>query len=213
MSSPLKIAIFASGRGSNVQAIVDNIINGSLQAQIVCLISNKSTAGALEIARAHDIPAFHLSSGQFANEEEYAGKLSDILKSHHAQLIVLAGYLKKMPVAIIREFRTKVINSRPALLPSFGGQGMYGHFVHEAVLNYGCKVSGATVHLVDEEYDTGTPIIQQCVPVLEDDTADTLAERVLKIEHQIFSQAIQLYAENRIIIQGRRIKIKERERD
>jgi len=109
---------------------------------------------------------------------------------------------------IIRKFKNRILNIHPALLPSFGGKGMYGHFVHQAVLNYGCKVSGVTVHLVDEEYDNGAPIIQRCVPVMEDDTPETLAARVLKIEHQVFSEAIQFFADGRIKISGRKVKIK-----
>lgn len=206
---PLRLAIFASGRGSNFEAILKNIKAGKLFATVVVVISNRSKAGALEIARQNGIPAFHISMLQFDNEKEYERHLLNVLHEHNTQLIVLAGYLKKVPVPIVRAFRNKILNIHPALLPSFGGKGLYGHYVHEAVLEYGCKVSGATVHLVDEEYDHGPPVMQECVPVQDDDTPETLAARVLKVEHKIFSKAIQLFAEDRIVIEKRRVKVRK----
>jgi len=207
---PIKITVFASGRGSNFKAILDNIKNKILAGQIVCVISNRQSSGTLETAREEKIPAFHITDRQFATAEEYEDSLLKILKDHKTELVVLAGYMKLVPACIIRAFKNRILNIHPALLPSFGGQGMYGHHVHEAVLKYGCKISGATVHLIDEEYDTGPPVIQVCVPVLEDDTPDSLAERVLKIEHKIYSQAIQLFAENRVVIEGRQVKIQKK---
>ena len=204
---PIRLAVFASGRGSNLDAILKNIARGALTAEVVVVISNRSAAGALEIAGENKIPAFHVSSKQFADEQSYDEHLLRLLAEHRTELIILAGYLKLIPVNIIRQYRNRILNIHPALLPSFGGPGLYGHFVHEVVLNYGCKISGATVHLVDEEYDTGAPILQRCVPVLEDDTPDTLAARVLQVEHQLFSEAIQLFAENRVIIEGRKSRI------
>ena len=206
-NNPIRITAFASGKGSNLEAILKNIENGSLNATVVAVISNKSKAGALETAKNRNIPAYHLSQIQFENEQDFADKMLTILKQHDTDMIVLAGYLKKIPDMVIRQFKNKILNIHPALLPSFGGKGLYGHFVHEAVLEYGCKVSGATVHLVDDEYDTGTPIMQKCVPVLNDDTPDTLAARVLTVEHEIFSKAIQLFAEKRIEICGRKVNI------
>jgi len=200
----INVCVFASGRGSNFQALLEQIDLGAVDARIVLVISNKSAAGALEIARSHNIAAMHLSDVHFPSEEEYVQRLMALLKEYQVQLIVLAGYLKKVPVAVIRRFQNRILNIHPALLPSFGGKGLYGHFVHEAVLEYGCKLSGATVHLVDAEYDTGAPILQKCVPVLEDDTPETLAARVLEIEHQILPEAVQLFACNRVVIRGRR---------
>jgi phosphoribosylglycinamide formyltransferase-1 len=130
------------------------------------------------------------------------------LNQYGANFIVLAGYLKMLSPFVVRKFKNRILNIHPALLPSFGGRGMYGIHVHEAVLEYGCKVSGVTVHLVDEAYDTGPPVLQRCVPVQDDDTPETLAARVLKIEHQIYNEALQLFAQGRIEIIGRRIKIK-----
>ena len=208
-SKPISVALFASGRGSNLEAILTNIGQGKLDARVMVVISNLSSAGALEIARQHKILAIHLSQKQFPNEAEFTENMLTTLKSFQIELIVLAGYLKKMPIKIIQAYKHRIINIHPALLPSFGGAGLYGHYVHEAVLSYGCKVSGATVHLVDEEYDSGAPILQKCVPVLNDDTPDVLAARVLRVEHEILPRAIQLFAEHRIIVQNRLVRIKE----
>lgn len=208
--SQLKIAILASGRGSNFEAILNNIKSGKLDATIRVVISNKASAGALEIARTNQLPAIHLSSKDFPDQEQFDQRLLAILRQYDVDFIVLAGYLKMLSPFIVREFKHRILNIHPALLPSFGGKGMYGHHVHQAVLDYGCKVTGVTVHLVDEEYDTGPPVLQRCVPVEDDDTADTLAARVLKVEHQIYTEALQLFAEERIEIDGRRVKIKKR---
>jgi phosphoribosylglycinamide formyltransferase-1 len=204
----IPIAVFVSGRGSNLDAILANIKTNQLDASVNCVISNRSNAGGLDIARQNSIPAIHLSTKQFDNEEQYTSRMLEILATHNVDLIVLAGYLKKVPVRVIQKFKNKIINIHPALLPSFGGKGLYGQYVHKAVIEYGCKVSGATVHIVDEEYDTGAPILQECVAVHDRDTPDTLAARVLKVEHKLLSKAIQLYAEHKITIQHRRVIIK-----
>ncbi|HPI74595.1 MAG TPA: phosphoribosylglycinamide formyltransferase [bacterium] len=204
----LAVAVFVSGRGSNVQAIQDKIDRAELNARIVLMISSSAKAGALEIARRHHIPAFTLTADQYVDEAAYSQALLHLLEDHAVRLIVLAGYLKKVPVQIVQSYRHRMINIHPALLPSFGGQGLYGRHVHEAVLNYGCKVSGATVHLVDFEYDTGQPLLQRCVPVQEEDTPETLAARVLAVEHEILPEAIRLFAENRIQVQEGRVRIR-----
>lgn len=206
----LKLAILASGRGSNFEAILSNIKQGKLKATIQVVISNKASAGALEIARRNQLPAIHLSSKDFPDQEQFDQRLLGILRQYDVNFMVLAGYLKMLSPFIVREFKHHILNIHPALLPSFGGKGMYGHHVHQAVLDYGCKVTGVTVHLVDEAYDTGPPVLQRCVPVEEDDTADSLAERVLKVEHQIYTEALQLFAEDRIEIEGRRVRIRSR---
>ncbi|NOZ62256.1 MAG: phosphoribosylglycinamide formyltransferase [Calditrichaeota bacterium] len=203
----LRIAIFASGRGSNFEAILKNVLSGKLNAEIVVVISNKKSAGALEIARQHEIPAYFISTKKYPDQEDFDKEVLRILSKREANFIALAGYLKMIGVEIVRRYRGRILNIHPALLPSFGGKGMFGNRVHEAVLAYGCKVSGVTVHLVDESYDTGPPVIQRCVPVADDDTPDTLAARVLKLEHQIFSEALQYFAEGRVQIEGRRVKI------
>ncbi|MBN1558968.1 phosphoribosylglycinamide formyltransferase [candidate division KSB1 bacterium] len=204
---PIRIAAFASGGGSNVRAIYSNIAKGALSAELVAVISNNSACGALQFARDNGIPAFHLSVRQFSTAGQFENRLLALLTEHKTELVVLAGYMKKMPEMVVRAFKNRMLNIHPSLLPSFGGKGLYGHFVHEAVLNYGCKVSGVTVHLVDAEYDTGPPVLQRCVPVLDDDTPETLASRVLQEEHKIYSDAIQLFAEKRVHIVGRSVRI------
>jgi len=203
----LRIAVFASGRGSNFGAILKNIKKGELDASIVAFISNKKNAGAFDIARANNIPAYFVSTKEFPEQEQFDLRILEILETHNANFIVLAGYLKMIGKNVVRKFKNRILNIHPALLPSFGGKGMFGHHVHEAVLNYGCKVSGVTVHLVDESYDTGPPVIQRCVPVRNDDTPETLAARVLKIEHQVFTEALKYFAEGRVQVFGRRVKI------
>ncbi len=203
----LRIAVFASGRGSNFGAILNNIKKGELDASIVAFISNKKNAGAFDIARANNIPAYFVSTKEFPEQEQFDLRILEILETHNANFIVLAGYLKMIGKNVVRKFKNRILNIHPALLPSFGGKGMFGHHVHEAVLNYGCKVSGVTVHLVDESYDTGPPVIQRCVPVRDDDTPETLAARVLKIEHQVFTEALKYFAEGRVQVFGRRVKI------
>jgi phosphoribosylglycinamide formyltransferase 1 len=206
-TKPLKIAVFVSGRGSNVQAILDHIKSGRLNAQIVLMISSSASAGAMDIARDNSIPGFFMTAKQYLEEKDYIAALLHLLQQYETELVVLAGYLKIIPAAVVKQYHQRIINIHPALLPSFGGKGLYGRHVHEAVLNYGCKISGATVHMVDIEYDTGAPLIQRCVPVLEDDTPESLAARVLTAEHQILAEAVQLFAENRVRVQGRKVII------
>ncbi len=200
----LRITAFASGRGSNLDAIYKNIDNGKLDARVVGVISNNSQSGALEKARKRGLCAYHISRRQFDSDEAFTQKLVDVLHELDTEFVILAGYMKKVPSAIINAYNNRMLNIHPALLPSFGGKGMYGRHVHEAMLNYGCKVTGVTVHLVTDEYDAGAPVIQECVPVKNDDTPDSLAERVLKVEHKVYSQAIQLFAADRVRIEGRR---------
>ena len=200
----MNIAVFASGRGSNFQAILDAIDAGILPARVVVLISNKSEAGAVEIARARSISTQHLSQKMFSSEEALAYAMLEVLEKKHAEFIALVGYLKKIPPHVIRQYRNRILNIHPALLPSFGGEGMYGHHVHEAVIARGEKVSGATVHLVDEEYDRGPMILQKTVDVMPDETPDSLAEKVLKVEHEIFPLALKAFAEGRVRVEGRK---------
>jgi len=203
----LRLAIFASGRGSNFQAILAAIATQRLQAQVVLCVSNRDDAGALQIARAAKIPVAVIDEKQFASSSEYARALLAALAKHEVNFIALAGFMRKVPVEVVRQFRQRIVNIHPALLPGFGGKGLYGRRVHEAVLEYGCKISGATVHFVDEEYDTGPPILQRCVAVLEHDTPETLAARVLEIEHQIYPEALQLFVDNQIRAEGRKISV------
>jgi len=200
----MNIAVFASGRGSNFQAILNAIDAGLLPARVVVIISNKFDAGAMEIARAHNIPTQHLSQKMFPSEEALANAMLEVFDKSHAEFIALCGYLKKIPAQVIRQYRNRIVNIHPALLPSFGGEGMYGHHVHEAVIASGEKVSGATVHLVDEEYDRGPIVLQKIVDIAQDDTPDSLAAKVLKIEHEIYPLALKAFAEGRVKIEGRK---------
>ncbi len=208
LSFKLNIAVLASGRGSNFQAILEAIEEGKIRnASIVVVISNNSDAGALEIARANNIPALHLSRKHFSSEEKFNKKLLNVLDQYTVNLIALAGYMKKLDPCVIQKYKNRIINIHPALLPAFGGKGMYGMHVHEAVLNYGAKVSGATVHIVDEGYDQGPIVLQQAIEVAEDETPESLAAKILTIEHQLYPEAVRLFAENQITVEGRKVHI------
>jgi phosphoribosylglycinamide formyltransferase-1 len=194
----LNIAVLGSGRGSNFQAILAAMRQGKLPGARVCLvISNNSDAGILEVARSNALPAIHLSQKQFPDESVFADAMLGEFRRHGVDLIVLAGYMKRIPPRIVETYRGRIVNIHPALLPRFGGQGMYGARVHEAVLAAGELVSGATVHYVDEEYDHGRIILQKTVRVLPGDTPSTLAERVLAVEHEIYPEAIKIIAGER----------------
>ncbi len=179
-----------SGRGSNFAAILGAIERGELLAEVALCLSNRADAGGLTTARERGIPAVHLSRPMVASDDAFSAALLTALTEHQVDLVALAGYLKPIPSAVVAAYRGRIVNIHPSLLPSFGGAGMYGRHVHEAVLRAGCKVSGATVHLVDDGYDTGRILAQSCVPVLDDDTPETLAARVLAVEHRIFPQTL-----------------------
>jgi len=191
----LNIAVLGSGRGSNFQAILTAIQQGRIPgATIRVVISNNSDAGILEIARNNFLPAVHLSHRQFPTEDEFVDALLSLLRVHGVNFIVLAGYMKRIHHRVIEAFRHRIINIHPALLPRHGGPGMYGRHVHEAVIAAGDPISGATVHFVDEEYDHGSVVLQKTVSVTAGDTPETLAAKVLEIEHEIYPEAIRRLA-------------------
>ena len=191
----LHIAVFGSGKGSNFGAILEALKVGKITgATIRLVLSNNSRAGILDIARVNDIPAVHVSERQFSDYGEFARGLLRILAEHGVNFIVLAGYMKKVPGEIVAAFRGRILNIHPALLPKFGGEGMYGMRVHEAVIAAGEKESGATVHRVEEEYDRGPIVAQRRVPVYPGDTPESLAARVLRIEHELYPEAIGMIA-------------------
>ena len=166
--------------------------------------------GALERARGAGIPAVWIDrrdKGLYPIREAFDGAMLACLREHRAELVCLAGYLRIMRPELVKAYDGRMLNTHPALLPSFGGEGMWGHHVHQAVLDYGCKVSGCTIHLVWPETDGGPIVLQRSVAVEEDDTAETLAARILPHEHELYSEAIQLFAEGRIRIEGRRVRI------
>jgi formyltetrahydrofolate-dependent phosphoribosylglycinamide formyltransferase len=199
----LKIAVFVSGRGSNLNAILNypDLIN---LIEIVAVVSDKIDCKAFDIAREYGIKSFTLGEGE--------GKihLNDItltLRDLEVNLIVLAGYLKLIPNELIEYFTNRIINIHPALLPSFGGKGMYGMNVHRAVFSSFAKVSGATVHMVDTTYDTGKIVAQKCVDISDVKSPEDIAERVLKIEHQLLPEVVKAFAENRVKLISDRIII------
>ena len=203
----MRIAVMASGGGSNFQAILDRTESGELVAEVVLLISNNSNCGAVNKAKSAKIETLHLAPSSFEDEAEYTKQLTGHLERVKCDIIVLAGYMKRVPSGVIQKFRNRILNIHPALLPSFGGKGMYGARVHEAVLKYGAKISGITVHLVDEDYDHGPIVMQRCVEVMDGDTPDVLATRVLKLEHDTYWRAIKFFAEGRVKVHGRKTMI------
>jgi len=203
----LSIAVFASGRGSNFQALAETIAKKNIDAKIVVVISNNSDAGALALAQQLHIPALHLSQKQFPSKDAFTEAVLAALESRGVNFIVLAGYMKKVDPAVIKRYRNNIINVHPALLPAFGGQGMYGHYVHEAVIAQKAPVSGATVHIVDDQFDHGPIVLQESIPVAENDTPETLAERVLRIEHTILPRAVELFAQKRISVADGKVYI------
>ncbi|MDP8012377.1 MAG: phosphoribosylglycinamide formyltransferase [Thermoplasmata archaeon] len=202
----MNIGVLVSGRGTNLQSIIDASENGRIKSKVVVVISNKKDAYALERARMHNIPGYFISSKN-KSPEEYDAELIKILENYNVDFVVLAGYLKILTNMFIEKYYDKIINIHPALLPSFGGKGYYGEHVHEAVLKAGCKVSGCTVHFVRPEIDHGPIIIQKCVEVLDNDNAETLAERILPYEHESLIEAIKIIEEKNYMIDGMRVKI------
>ena len=207
--APMRLAVFASGGGTNFQAILDAVENGTLPLTVALCLSNTPKAAALARAERHDVPTAVLDPRDFETETPYAEALMQVLGEHEVNFIALAGYLRKIPAAVVSAFRGRMVNIHPALLPAFGGKGLYGRRVHEAVLAYGVRWTGATVHLVDEEYDTGPIVLQEPAPVMPGDTPDSLAARVLRVEHRLYPQALRLFAEGRVRIEGRIVRIEE----
>lgn len=196
----LNIGVLISGGGTNLQAIIDETKSGGINGKVKLVISNKEDAYGLERARLSGIKAVY---------ETDEDKIIGLLKENNIDLIVLAGYLKIITPKFVDEFRNKIINIHPSLIPSFCGKGYYGEKVHQGVIDYGAKITGATVHFVDEGADTGAIIMQETVNVEQDDDAKSLAKRVLEVEHRILKESIRLFCENKLSIQGRRVFINE----
>ncbi|MCL4218444.1 MAG: phosphoribosylglycinamide formyltransferase [Candidatus Hydrogenedentes bacterium] len=204
---PLRLGVLFSGSGTTLQNFIEHQAEGKLDVDIVCAASSRKDAYGLVRAANYDVPAeaFH--------REDYKEDLAafnkdiwDYLREHECQVVALAGFMSLLEVP--EDYTNRITNVHPGLIPSFCGKGMYGHRVHEAVLEYGAKVSGATVHFVDDQYDHGPIILQVPVPVLDDDTADTLAERVQAAERMVYPQALQLIAQGRVTVEGRRVRIR-----
>jgi phosphoribosylglycinamide formyltransferase-1 len=203
MADLLKLGILISGNGSNLQSIIDYIEKGSLKATIKIVISNNPDAYGLTRAKKHGIPVVILKNGDFINKEDFDLELINILKNNSVDLVILAGFMRVLTPTFLKAFTQKIMNIHPALLPSF--PGIHGQ---KQALEYGVKLSGCTVHFVDEGVDTGPIIIQSAVQVFDDDTEETLAARILKEEHRIYPQAIQFFAEGRMEIKERKVRIK-----
>ena len=198
----IKLGVLASGRGSNLQAIMDQIDQGKLAAEVSVVISDRQDAYALERARQNNVPVFFVNPTDFATRGDYEGIVINLLEEHQVELVILAGYMRLVGPRLLAAYPHKILNIHPALLPSF--PGLHGQ---RDALEYGVKYSGCTVHFVDHGMDSGPIILQAVVTVLDDDTEETLAARILQQEHLIYSQAIQLYAEGRIKLEGRKVRI------
>jgi phosphoribosylglycinamide formyltransferase-1 len=204
MAEKVNLGVFASGGGTNLQAIMDNCEAGRVDARVAVVISDQEDAGALQRARDHDIPWEHVPIGRDRAEQflEADERHAEILQAHQVDLVVLAGYMRRIGPAVLEAYRNAVMNIHPALLPSFPGV----HGQRDAV-EYAVKVSGCTVHFADPEFDTGPIIIQAAVAVMQDDTEDSLGARILEQEHRIYSQAIQWFAEGRLRVEGRMVRL------
>jgi phosphoribosylglycinamide formyltransferase-1 len=195
MSEPLRVAVLLSGEGTSLENLFEKIEAGELPARITVVISSKADAGGLARARRRGVPAIAVPRKQYPDVTAFNDRLHEVLAQHPVDLVALLGFLS--PFQSRGRYDGRVINTHPALVPAFSGKGFYGRRVHEAVLARGCKVSGATVHLCDDEYDHGPILLQEAVPVLDDDTPDTLAARVQAAERRLVPAAIRLLAERR----------------
>lgn len=202
----MPIAVMMSGSGTTLQNLIDRIADGSLPARIVQVISSKPGTKGIERAQAAGLPVEVISRRQFDSVEPFSAANFDWCRRAGAELVCLAGYLQLLHVPA--DFTHRVINIHPSLLPAFGGRGMYGHHVHEAVLKYGAKVSGCTVHFADNEYDHGPVIAQRAVTVHESDSPEALAARVFEAECFAYPEAIRAIAEGRVRIEGRIVHVR-----
>lgn len=204
-SHPLRMAVLLSGNGTTLENFFEKHAAGQLPAEIVLVVSSRPDAFGLERAKQRGVPTAVVERKKFVLPEEFSEALFDVLRPQQPDLVCLAGFLSLLKIP--PEFEHKVVNIHPALLPSFGGKGYYGNKVHEAVLKAGCKVSGCTVHFVDNEYDHGPIIAQRAVPVLENDTADRLAQRVQEAEREVYPEVVRQIAAGRLRVEGRTIQI------
>jgi phosphoribosylglycinamide formyltransferase-1 len=207
MRQKIDLGILVSGNGSNLQTIIDCCEEGTLDAQIKIVLSNNPKAYALERCRKHSIPAMIIDHREFSSRESFDRRAVELLKAAGVELVVMAGFMRILSSEFFRSFPLRIMNIHPALLPAFPGI-----HVQQKALEYGAKFSGCTVHFADEGVDSGPIIIQAVVPVYDDDTTDTLADRILNEEHRIYPQAIQYFAEGRIEVEGRKVRIKNERR-
>jgi phosphoribosylglycinamide formyltransferase-1 len=206
MSNPIRIVALLSGGGTTLQNLIDRIAAGKLHAAVVGVVSSRADAFGVQRAERANVPVKVVERGTGVARRSLANWSDEVwsaVRAFDPQLVCLAGWLHLL--AIPEDFRHRVLNIHPSLLPSFGGKGMFGRHVHEAVLNYGAKVTGCTVHFADDTYDTGPILVQKCVPVRDDDTPETLAARVFEAECEAYPEAIRLVAEGRVTVRGRRV--------
>ncbi len=199
----VNLGVLASGRGSNFQSIIDAIEEGSLRADIKVLITDKPDALAIDRAKRHGIKHIYLNPKEYDSKDAFFEAITEVLLNMQVELVILAGFMRIVGKPLIDAFPYKIMNIHPALLPSF--PGLHGQ---KKAVQYGVKISGCTVHFVDEGIDTGPVIIQAAVPVSDDDTEESLSERILRLEHKIYPEAIRLFEQGRLSIQGRTVKIK-----
>ncbi len=202
---PIRLAVLLSGNGTTLQNLIDRIDRGALDATIQCVLSSRPNAFGLERARKHNIPAVAVPRKDHSDAQHFSDAIWTELSKYEVDLVVLAGFMSWL--AIPKAFEHRVINVHGALIPAFCGKGMYGEHVHRAVLESGVKLTGVTVHFADGEYDHGPIILQAAVPVLDDDTVDTLAARIQAQERTLYPNAIQLIAEGRVKVEGGRVRI------
>lgn len=195
-----RLGFLVSGRGSNMQAIINACTVGDLKAEPVVVIANNPDAGALAIAKTGKIPAYHLSSKTHPDPGQLDNAITEIMHDHQVDLVVLAGYMKQVGPVLLRDYRNRVINIHPSLLPRHGGKGMYGMNVHRAVIAAGEKETGVTVHLVNEQYDKGLILAQRKINVATTDTAESLASRVLKVEHALYTEVLQDIVSGKLVL-------------
>jgi phosphoribosylglycinamide formyltransferase 1 len=201
----IKLAVLISGTGSTLENLCEKSKSGELSADVSVVVSTRANVLGVERAKKRGIPTCVIHPKKFPNLQAFSDAVFEALTPYAPDLVVMAGFMSKLRIATA--YADRVINVHPALLPSFGGQGMYGHHVHEAVLKHGCKVSGCTVHFVDNEYDSGPIVAQQPVDVLDDDTVESLAARVQAAERSLYPAAIQWFAEGRLKLQGTRVRV------
>ena len=203
--SPLRIAVLISGGGTTLKNMIQKIDAGLLDARIELVVASNPKSRGLAFAEEAGIPSVVIERRRYDSREAFSAAIFDGCRQANVDIVAMGGFLKQ--VTIPEDFTNRVLNIHPALIPAFCGKGMYGHFVHEAVLEYGAKVSGCTVHFADNEYDRGPVVIQKTVPVMEDDTPDTLAARVFERECEAYPEVLRLIGAGRVSIDGRRVRI------
>ncbi|RBP44083.1 phosphoribosylglycinamide formyltransferase [Garciella nitratireducens] len=205
----IKIAVLISGGGSNLQAIINAIKAGKINGEIKLVISDKKDVYGLERAKKEEIHNFTILQSDFSTKKQWNQAILQVLEDYKIDLVLLAGFMSILDKEIVKAFPNAIMNIHPSLIPSFCGKGYYGKKVHQAVLEYGVKLTGVSVHFVDEGADTGPIILQEAVKVKQEDTVESLAQRVLKVEHKLYPKAVQLFTQGKLKVEGRKVFILE----